>query len=140
MIKEEDGIIHYQLEAKVSWASLQVGLDRGEYWTAATTSKQSWTCPSNIKIHKCPYCEYSSNLLPRLKRHLIVHTGEKPFACPHCPYSCSRKGNLETHIRIHTGEKPYPCPHCSYRSSRMFSLKSHITSRHPHQTLSSLNT
>ncbi|XP_050686819.1 longitudinals lacking protein, isoforms H/M/V-like isoform X10 [Eriocheir sinensis] len=117
----------------------RVGLDRGEYWTAATTPKQSWTCPSNIKIHKCPYCEYSSNLLPRLKRHLIVHTGERPFACPHCPYSCSRKGNLETHIRTHTGEKPYPCPHCPYRSSRMFSLKSHITSRHPHQTLGSLN-
>ncbi|KAG0711193.1 Zinc finger protein 569 [Chionoecetes opilio] len=124
----------------VRWGSLQVGLDTADYWTTPSHPKLAWSGHINPKMHNCPYCDFSSNVLSRLQRHISVHSGDRPYACPHCPYSCSRKGNLQTHIRTHTGEKPYSCPHCSYRSSRMFSLKSHITSRHPPHSLRSPNT
>lgn len=33
-----------------------------------------------------------------LKRHLMIHNGEKPFHCPFCPYKTNQKGNLKTHL------------------------------------------
>ena len=35
----------------------------------------------------------------KMKRHLIIHTGQKPFECPHCHHKTNRKENLDDHIR-----------------------------------------
>ena len=37
---------------------------------------------------------------------MITHTGEKTFKCKICARQFSRKGSLKKHLRIHTGEKP----------------------------------
>lgn len=49
----------------------------------------------------CPVCGkafYSRNRRQDLQRHLLSHTGERPFPCPFCPYRASLKGNLKKHI------------------------------------------
>ncbi|KAK8375701.1 hypothetical protein O3P69_008461 [Scylla paramamosain] len=109
-----------------SHSQQRVGLDCSMEWTGRSGDGSIKAAGTNSKVHQCPFCQYSTNILTNITKHVRIHTGEKPFACPHCPYRCSAQENLKTHIRTHTGEKPYGCPYCPYRSSRSYSLRNHM--------------
>ncbi|KAB7493992.1 Zinc finger protein [Armadillidium nasatum] len=46
----------------------------------------------------CHVCGKGFVLKTDLKRHSLIHSGEKPFVCPFCPHRSNRKGNMNTHI------------------------------------------
>ena len=35
-----------------------------------------------------------------LQKHIMIHTGEKPFKCDMCDYASNRKTNLQRHKRF----------------------------------------
>ncbi|XP_044748972.1 zinc finger protein Xfin-like [Coccinella septempunctata] len=50
------------------------------------------------KKYKCLYCKKCFGWSTDLKRHLLSHTGEKPFKCISCNLSYARKFILHKHI------------------------------------------
>ncbi|KAH0516768.1 Zinc finger protein 740 [Microtus ochrogaster] len=68
-----------------------------------------------VKIPKnfiCEHCFGAFRSSYHLKRHILIHTGEKPFECDVCDMRFIQKYHLERHKRVHSGEKPYQCERC----------------------------
>lgn len=80
--------------------------------------------------HVCAECGKAFAEKSKLKRHFMVHTGERPFQCTFkgCGKRFSLAYNLRTHVRVHTGEKCYVCTFqgCHKRFSQSTNLKNHL--------------
>lgn len=51
---------------------------------------------------------------------LFSGAGERPYQCPTCSYASPDTYKLKRHMRIHTGEKPYVCDICNARFVQIF--------------------
>ena len=87
---------------------------------------------NDLDTIQCPECNKNFKEKHKLKRHMMVHTGEKPFPCYMCGKKFSLEYNLRTHYRIHTGEKPFLCeyPQCGKSFTQSGNLKTHAKSKH----------
>ena len=73
---------------------------------------------SGEKPYQCSHCEKLFLHIFKLKTHLITHTGKKPYQCNLCDWALSWNDGFNRHLRTHTGEEPYQCSHCEV----MFSI------------------
>ena len=115
--------------------------------------KQEKSVSRSGKLAVCKYCGYVTKYQYYMKRHVRIHTNEKPFTCSicgkafknksylkvhtrihcgdkvcrctYCNYTCCDRSNMTKHQRIHTQEKPYSCQTCGRKFAQSGSLKRH---------------
>ncbi|KAI8878181.1 hypothetical protein K501DRAFT_326162 [Backusella circina FSU 941] len=72
---------------------------------ASSTRRSSSSSNNQQKSHICPVpqCQRRFKRLEHLKRHMRIHTMERPFACsfPNCHKTFSRSDNLSQHMKTH---------------------------------------
>ena len=51
--------------------------------------------------NQCPICGKISAFPANLRKHMRVHTGDKPFICSVCGRGFSQKGSLKGHMVTH---------------------------------------
>ncbi|KAF3837573.1 hypothetical protein F7725_005037 [Dissostichus mawsoni] len=77
------------------------------------------------KTHECSFCRKSFLTVTGLKRHVTLHTGDRPFKCDVCGKAFAHASNLSIHRWVHREEKPYKCDVCPKAFGLKGSLQAH---------------
>ena len=73
--------------------------------TGQSKLSNSQISDKNLGRYFCKECNKSYNRKNDLDRHIMTHTGEKPFKCEKCSAGFSLKSSLTKHSRTHSNDK-----------------------------------
>ena len=59
-----------------------------------------------------------------------IKLGAGQYGCLYCDKVMKNAKDMRKHIMVHTGEKPFSCDFCDYRSTQKVHLKSHMIKHH----------
>jgi len=103
-----------------------------DYATMTTDSKYQIARNSNSKAYYDRADESYGDT--KVSPKVFYDAGMKVFSCPVCSYTSTNSGHVRRHILVHTKEKPYACHYCPYRSTQKINLKAHVVRMHLNAT------
>ncbi|KAL9974065.1 hypothetical protein ACROYT_G011063 [Oculina patagonica] len=84
--------------------------------------------------YECRTCERTFSRKDNLKRHILVHTREKPHVCPLCNKRFARPGDLKRHKkRVHQNravQRSFRCGTCGETFNNMAPYQAHVRNAH----------
>lgn len=78
----------------------------------------------------CEVCGKMFHLASKLKRHMVQHTGEKPFECEKCSMRFGHKQTLRNHQICHSDLRPFKCKFCGKAFKRERNMRGHEEKNH----------
>uniref|UniRef100_A0A1I8E9L4 Zinc finger protein n=2 Tax=Wuchereria bancrofti TaxID=6293 RepID=A0A1I8E9L4_WUCBA len=78
------------------------------------------------RTRKKQRCDICRKEVTNMKKHVMTHTGEKPYSCSICKKNFTQPWNVKEHVMTHSGVKPYSCPMCMKSFSRKRKLQTHM--------------
>ncbi|XP_069193719.1 zinc finger protein 425-like [Procambarus clarkii] len=79
-----------------------------------------------MKTHQCPQCPKVFTCPGSVKRHMLVHSGDKPHECPECGKKFSRLGSMKRHMMVHAAERPFQCAECDKKIRERGNIIKHM--------------
>ena len=96
-----------------------------KYKSNSSNQMQNKSSPSS-KTTQCTQCGKRFSHPHGLRRHLLVHTGEKHFQCDVCGKSFNDLGNMYKHRRRHSAEGLHQCVVCGKKWENMYEFRRHM--------------
>ncbi|CAN7998889.1 unnamed protein product, partial [Ixodes hexagonus] len=99
--------------------------EAGRRWKTDVRAGRCWySMVHNIhtnRPHRCHLCFRAFGNKAHLRRHLLSHTGEKPFGCPFCERRFSQACNAKVHVaNVHSQAKTRSKPAFEYPGAVSF--------------------
>ena len=78
--------------------------------------------------HVCTICGYKTNFsINALRRHMKVHSNERPYKCDQCDWQFKTDAMLKGHNEmVHVGTRNHKCTYCQKEFKRAYALKRHL--------------
>ncbi|KAL0602967.1 Zinc finger protein 770 [Plecturocebus cupreus] len=85
-----------------------------ERWALHPCSKSdpTYSVKRRKSIHACTICGKMFPSQSKLDRHVLIHTGQRPFKCVLCTKSFRQSTHLKIHQLTHSEERPFQCCFC----------------------------
>jgi len=86
---------------------------------------------------ECELSNTNTNTTGVEKKKSAYSLAPNRVSCPYCPRTFPWTSSLRRHVLTHTGQKPYKCPHCSLLFTTKSNCDRHLLRKHGNQSTSS---